>query len=356
MLTPIKVLIVDDSALMRELLKSLLSQDPSINVVGSAPDPFLAREMIKQLLPDVITLDIEMPKMDGLSFLEKIMTLRPMPVVMVSSLTQKGAEATMNALELGAVDFFPKPQLDMKRGIENRADELIYKVKTAARAKVQTLERHDNSSESSSALSRIKFSTTEKIISIGASTGGVEALRVVIKDLPANSPAVLVTQHMPEKFTQTFAERLNKISAVSVSEAKHGERVLPGHVYIAPGGKHLRLKRSGANYLCQLTDDAPVSGHKPSVDVLFSSTCDAAGKDAVGVILTGMGKDGALGMLEMRKAGAKTFGQDEGSCVVYGMPKAAYDVGAVENQLPISKMAEAMLNACGSAKERHIRV
>ncbi|WP_276327707.1 protein-glutamate methylesterase/protein-glutamine glutaminase [Kiloniella majae] len=356
MLTPVKVLVVDDSALMRELLTALLSQDPTIEVVGSATDPYQARQMIKQLLPDVITLDIEMPRMDGLSFLEKIMTLRPMPVVMVSSLTQQGAEATLNALELGAVDFFPKPKLDMKRGIEQRADELIHKVKTAALAKVKTLEREPEAQLALNPLSNIKFSTTEKVIVIGASTGGVEALRVVIKNLPANSPAVLVTQHMPEKFTKTFAERLNKISAVSVSEAKHGERVLPGHVYIAPGGKHLKLHRSGANYLCQLTDEEAVSGHKPSVDVLFRSTCEAAGKNAIGVILTGMGKDGAAGMLELQKVGAKTFGQDEASCVVYGMPKAAYEIGAVEHQVPLKKMAEAMLSACGAAKDRHIRV
>nr|WP_281175857.1 chemotaxis response regulator protein-glutamate methylesterase [Kiloniella spongiae] len=356
MLTSIKVLIVDDSALMRELLTALLSQDPTIEVVGSATDPYQARQMIKQLLPDVITLDIEMPRMDGLSFLEKIMTLRPMPVVMVSSLTQQGAEATLNALELGAVDFFPKPKLDMKRGIEKRADELIHKIKTAAQAKVKTLEREQDTPLALNPLSNIKFSTTEKIIAIGASTGGVEALRVVIKNLPANSPAVLVTQHMPEKFTKTFAERLNKISAVSISEAKHGERVLPGHVYIAPGGKHLKLHRSGANYLCQLTDEEAVSGHKPSVDVLFRSTSEAAGKNAIGVILTGMGKDGAAGMLELREVGAKTFGQDEASCVVYGMPKAAYDIGAVEHQVSLNKITEAMLNACGAAKDRHIRV
>ncbi|MEH6632452.1 MAG: chemotaxis response regulator protein-glutamate methylesterase [Halopseudomonas aestusnigri] len=353
---PTKVLVVDDSALMRELLTSLLSQESTIEVVGAAADPLQAREMIKQLLPDVITLDIEMPKMDGLTFLEKIMTLRPMPVVMVSSLTQKGAEATLSALELGAVDFFPKPKLDMKRGIEKRSEELINKVKAAALAKVKALDKHAVDGPGASALAALKFSTTEKIIAIGASTGGVEALRIVIKDLPANSPAILVTQHMPEKFTKTFAERLNKISAVSVSEARHGERVLPGHVYIAPGGKHLELKRSGANYLCKLTDDPPVSGHRPSVDVLFNSTCKAAGKNAVAVILTGMGKDGAAGMLELRNAGAKTLGQDEPSCVVYGMPRAAFEAGAVEAQYHLNKITAAMLNACGSVKDRHIRV
>ncbi len=353
---PTKVLIIDDSALMRELLKGLLSLDPTIEVVGVASDPLQARQMIKQLLPDVITLDIEMPKMDGLTFLEKVMTLRPMPVVMVSSLTQQGAEATMTALELGAVDFFPKPKLDMKRGIEQRADELIGKVKAASHAKVKPLDRHADDGSGASALAALKFSTTEKIIAIGASTGGVEALRVVIKDLPANSPAILVTQHMPEKFTKTFAERLNKISAVAVSEARHGERVLPGHVYIAPGGQHLELRRSGANYLCKLTDEPPVSGHCPSVDVLFKSTCKAAGKNAVAVILTGMGKDGAEGMLDLRNAGARTFGQDEPSSVVYGMPRAAFESGAVETQLPLSKMTEAMLSACGSVKDRHIRV
>ncbi|WP_026261569.1 protein-glutamate methylesterase/protein-glutamine glutaminase [Kiloniella laminariae] len=351
-----KVLIVDDSALMRELLQALLSRDPGIHVVGTAADPFQARQMIKQLLPDVITLDIEMPKMDGLSFLEKIMTLRPMPVVMVSSLTQAGAEATITALELGAVDFFPKPKLGMQKGIEKRADELISKVKSAAGARVKALQKKASVLDKSNLPPPVSFSTTEKIIAIGASTGGVEALREIICRLPANSPAVLVTQHMPEKFTQTFAERLNKVSAVSVSEARQDERVLPGHVYIAPGNKHLKLKRSGANYICQLSDTPPVSGHRPSVDVLFSSTRDAAGKNAVGVILTGMGKDGASGLLELRQAGAKTFGQDESSSVVYGMPKAAFEMGAVEQQLPLHLIAEAILNACGSEQDRHIRV
>lgn len=355
-MTPIKVLIVDDSALMRELLTTLLSQDPEIQVIGSATDPLQARKMIKLLLPDVITLDIEMPKMDGLTFLEKIMTLRPMPVIMIASLTQRGAEATMKALELGAVDFFPKPTIDMHKSIEQRANELILKVKTAALANVKAFDKHSVQKKANSPRSNFIAPTTEKIIAIGASTGGVEALTSIISKLPFNSPAVLVTQHMPEKFTNAFAERLHKMSSVSVSEAQHGERVLPGHVYIARGGWHLELKRSGEGYTCQLTEKPPISGHRPSIDTLFKSTCKAAGENAIGVILTGMGKDGASGLLEMRKTGARTLGQDESSSVVYGMPRAAFDAGAVETQVPLNKMTDTILNLCGSIRNRYISV
>lgn len=351
----IKVLVVDDSALIRRLLSSLLQQDPDIKVVGAAADPYQARTMIKQLNPDVLTLDIEMPKMDGLAFLEKIMTLRPMPVVMVSSLTRAGAEVTLHALEMGAVDCFGKPALDLERGMEDKARLLIAKVKAAARAKVTPLVR-DQDGGSSKVISKYSFSTTEKIIAIGSSTGGVEALREVIPRLPANCPGVLIAQHMPENFTGTFANRLNTICDVTVSEAKDKERILPGHVYIAPGHSHLLVKKSGANYVCELSDGELVSGHRPSVDVLFRSAAEVVGKNAVGVILTGMGRDGAQGMKEMRDAGAATIGQDEKSCVVYGMPKAAFEAGGVEEQKDIRKIADSILDKCAGKGAGHIRV
>ena len=354
MTDPIKVVVVDDSALIRRLLTSILEQDPGIKVVGAAADPYQARSMIKELNPDVLTLDIEMPKMDGLAFLEKIMTLRPMPVIMVSSLTRAGAEVTLHALELGAVDFFGKPSIDLERGMEDKARQLIAKVKAAARARVTPLSHGEKARPAT--LSGYKFSTTEKIIAIGSSTGGVEALREVIPLLPANCPGVLIAQHMPANFTGTFAKRLDGISNVTVSEAKNQERILPGHVYIAPGNFHLKVRRSGANYVCQLTDDEPVSGHKPSVDVLFRSVADVVGKNAVGVILTGMGKDGAAGMKEMRDAGASTIGQDEPSSVVYGMPKVAFEMGGVEEQKDIRKIAETILQKCTVKGAGHIRV
>lgn len=350
----IRALIVDDSALMRDLLSTMLNADPEIEVVGTAGDPYQAREAIKKLNPDVITLDVEMPRMDGLSFLEKIMTLRPMPVVMVSSLTQRGAEVTIRALELGAVDYFAKPTVDLVRGIEKRALELTDKVKMAARAQVRALQHKPFGEETKAR--KLTFKTTEKVVAIGSSTGGVEALRQVIAPLPANCPAMLVTQHMPPGFTATFAQRLNTLTAATVKEAVDGERVLPGHVYIAPGAHHLRMARSGANYLCRLDDGPPVTGHKPSVDVLFNSFAEVVGENGIGVILTGMGKDGAEGLLAMRKTGAATIGQDEASCIVYGMPKAAFEAGAVEEQFDLTKIAEAILARCGGARQRDMRV
>jgi len=343
----ISVLVVDDSALVRQMLTHLLDNDPEIKVVGSAADPYVARDKIKQLNPDVVTLDVEMPRMDGLEFLEKIMTLRPMPVVMVSSLTQQGADATIRALELGAVDFVAKPTADLAVGLEEQAAELVSKVKAAARATVRPRTARP------AATTPVKahgYLSTEKIFAIGASTGGVEALREVLAELPPDSPATLVTQHMPGGFTTSFANRLDGICAVSVREAADGDRALPGHVYIAPGEKHLELARSGANYICRLTDGPPVSGHKPSVDVLFRSVADKAAKNAVGIILTGMGRDGAAGMLELRQAGARTIGQDEKSCTVYGMPRAAMEAGAVEAQYPISHVAREMLKLVRSDK------
>jgi two-component system chemotaxis response regulator CheB len=351
----VRVLVVDDSALMRQMLSAMLAEDPEIEVVGSAPDPHYAREKIKALNPDVVTLDVEMPRMDGLSFLEKIMTLRPMPVVMISSLTQKGADATLQALELGAVDFVAKPQSDLENRLSSKQGEICEKVKAAARARVTAREATDYSKERA-ARPRTGYSSTERIVAIGASTGGVEALREVICRMPADSPAIIMTQHMPEKFTRSFADRLNGLAAMTVKEAADGDRVMPGHAYLAPGDRHLELVRSGADYRCRLTDAPPVSGHRPSVDVLFRSVAKSAGKNAIGVILTGMGKDGADGLLELRDAGGLTLGQDEASCVVYGMPKVAFERGAVMKQLPLSKIADGILDLCGDAKTRLIRV
>jgi two-component system chemotaxis response regulator CheB len=349
-----RVLIVDDSALVRQMLGQLLASDPAISVVGAAPDPLVARDMIKSLNPDVVTLDIEMPRMDGLAFLEKIMTLRPMPVVMISSLTQRGADTALRALEIGAVDYVAKPTIGLSEGFVALRDEIVTKVKAAAKARVRPLSRGAVVAAPPSFAAG--YSSSEKVIAIGASTGGVEALQSVLTSFPADSPAILVTQHMPALFTASFASRLNQFCAVTVTQAADGERVLPGHVYIAPGGLHLELARSGANYVCKVHDQAPVSGHRPSVDVLFRSVAQAAGANSVGIILTGMGKDGAAGLLDMRRAGASTIGQDEASCVVYGMPKAAYDCGATEIELPLGKIPEHVLFQCRTTAERAVRV
>jgi two-component system chemotaxis response regulator CheB len=346
----VRVLVVDDSALMRQLLSSMMASDRGIEVVGAAPDPLVARKMIKELNPDVVTLDVEMPNMDGISFLEKIMKLRPMPVLMISSLTQQGAEATLQALELGAVDYIAKPKVDLQQGLAEKQAEIIEKVKIAAKARVRSGTR---AATRPAAPARAGFSTTERIVAIGASTGGVEALREVLCGLPADSPAVVVTQHMPAGFTTRFAERLDTLTQVTVREAKEGQRILPGHVYIAPGNWHLEVTRAGANYTCHLHDGPAVSGHRPSVDVLFRSVAASVGANAIGVILTGMGRDGAEGLKQMRDAGAATIGQNEATCIVYGMPKAAAAVGATEAELPIEKIAAAILDRC---RDRHVRI
>jgi len=340
----IKVLIVDDSALVRQLMTELLGSDPTLEVVGTAPDPYVAREKIKSLNPDVLTLDIEMPRMDGLSFLEKLMALRPMPVVVVSTLTQKGAEVALRALEMGAIDYVAKPLLNIRDGISALRDELVSKVKAAASARPQAA-RGAGSAQTVALPSVVDYrlSTVGRIVAIGASTGGVEALHSVLTAMPADSPAILVTQHMPPGFTSSFAQRLDTLCAMSVSEATHGRPVMPGHVYIAPGGRHLELARSGAHYICQLQDGPPVSGHRPSVDVLFTSVAAAAGRNALGVILTGMGRDGAEGLLKMRMAGARTIGQDEASCVIYGMPGAAKAQGAVDQEMPLKTIPQGIL-------------
>ena len=341
----ITVVVVDDSALMRQMLTSILSSDPDIEVLGAANDPYQAREMIKKLNPDVITLDVEMPKMDGLSFLEKIMRLRPMPVVMVSTLTQKDADVTLQALEMGAVDFVAKPTIDLQNAMQEKRGELIEKVKAASRARVGNRGGGQGAKVRQVTLGP-GYKSTEKLVAIGASTGGVEALREVICAMPAESPAVVITQHMPGGFTGSFAQRLDSMAAVSVAEATDGARILPGHVYIAKGGVHLEVKRSGGNFLCKFNDGPLVSGHKPSVDVLFRSVAAAAGQNAVGVILTGMGRDGAEGLKDMRDAGARTLGQNESTSLVYGMPRAAKEVGGVEKEFPLSQIAGEIIENC----------
>jgi two-component system chemotaxis response regulator CheB len=350
-----RVLIVDDSALVRQMLGQMLASDPAITVVGAAPDPLIAREMIKSLNPDVVTLDIEMPRMDGLAFLEKIMTLHPMPVVMISSLTQKGADTALRALAIGAVDYVAKPTIGLVDGFRSLRDEIVAKVKAAAKAKVRPL-CINKTPAAATPLPGGGYSSSERVIAIGASTGGVEALQTLLTAFPADAPAIMITQHMPALFTASFANRLDQFCAVTVCQAQDKERVLPGHVYIAPGGFHLELARSGANYVCRVHDQAPVSGHRPSVDVLFRSVARAAGANAVGIILTGMGKDGAAGLLEMRQAGASTVGQSEATCVVYGMPKAAHDCGATELELPLEKIPEHVLFQCRATAERAVRV
>lgn len=338
---PIRVLVVDDSALIRQLLTECLRSDPEIEVVGAAPDPFMARDKIKALNPDVVTLDIEMPRMNGLGFLEKLMALRPMPVVVVSTLTQKGADAALRALELGAVDYVAKTLVDIRRGVCELREELIAKVKAAAVARLSARSYDDVVCKPAVFCHRL--STEGRIVAIGASTGGVDALQQLLTALPANIPAILVTQHMPAGFTASFAKRLDSRCGMSVTEASDGARVMPGHVYIAPGNRHLELARSGAHHFCHLQDSPPVSGHRPSVDVLFNSFAEIAGRNAVGVVLTGMGSDGAAGLLKMRQAGARTLGQDESSCLIYGMPKAAKLLGAVEAEFPLSRISQEIL-------------
>jgi two-component system chemotaxis response regulator CheB len=357
----IRVVVVDDSALVRSILKTVIDSQPDMVCVGAAVDPFMAREMIRELNPDVITLDVEMPRMDGLDFLEKIMRLRPMPVLMVSTLTERGAETTLRALELGAVDFVAKPRLGLAQGLQEMAVEITDKLRIAARARIarrpvatpapaSSVPRAAGSGPSTGAQPLVKpvpvvFSrvSTEKIIAIGSSTGGTEALREVLSGLPADCPAVMVTQHMPPGFTKSFADRLNSICRMHVKEAEPGERVLPGHVYIAPGGRHLLVKRSGANYMVEISEAEPVNRHKPSVDVLFRSVAEHVGRNAVGVMLTGMGRDGADAMRVMRDAGAYNLAQDEASCVVYGMPREAVAAGAVDEVLPLMKIGPQLL-------------
>ena len=344
---PITVLICDDSALIRNLFSEVLNHAEGITVVDTATDAQDAREKIKRLNPDVLTLDIEMPGMDGLSFLEKIMALRPMPVVMASTLTQKGATASLRALEIGAVDTVGKPQnITSPAGIAQLREELVSKVRAAAGANLRA--RHSGASQVvSAALTFQASSATRRMIAIGSSTGGVEALREVFLKLPANCPPIVVTQHMPEHFTATFAARLNAISAVEVAEAEDGAPLKTGHAWLAPGGnRHLRVVNKNGAWFCALAEGPEISSHRPSVDVLFASVAEAAGARAVGAILTGMGHDGAAGLLAMRQHGAFTIGQSEASCIVYGMPKAAMLAGAVQAEIPLSDIPARLLSEC----------
>ncbi|MDP4030258.1 MAG: chemotaxis response regulator protein-glutamate methylesterase [Gallionella sp.] len=344
----IKVLVIDDSALIRSVMKELIDREKDMECVGAAPDPLVAREMIKELNPDVLTLDVEMPKMDGIDFLERLMRLRPMPVLMVSTLTERGSDITFRALALGAVDFVSKPKMDIARGMEEYAIEITDKIRAAAQSHVRKTPTAAVIQEKFSADAILpsvagRFSTTEKLLIIGASTGGTEAIKEVLIRLPADMPGILVTQHMPENFTKSFAERLDSLCKISVKEAAHNERILPGHAYIAPGHSHLLLKRSGANYMTELNQGPPVNRHRPSVDVLFRSAANVAGANAMGIILTGMGKDGAQGLLEMKQAGAHTIAQDEASCVVFGMPREAIAVGGACEVLPLQNIARRTL-------------
>jgi two-component system chemotaxis response regulator CheB len=339
-----KVLIVDDSAVVRRMLTEILESSPDLQVVGDAPDPFRARELIKQLNPDVITLDVEMPKMDGLTFLSNLMRLRPMPVVMISSLTESGAAVTLDALALGAVDFVAKPKMDLVHGLEAAAEEIVRKVRVAARARPRsTTPSPAVSMPKPATTAGRKFKTTDQIIAIGASTGGTEAIRELLTVFPPDAPGTVITQHIPPAYSRAFAERLDKSCSMRVFHAEHNQRILPGHAYVAPGGVHIAVKRSGAHWICRLLDTEPVNRHKPSVDVLFESVSQSAGENAIGVLLTGMGDDGARGLKSLRAGGAFTVVQDEASSVVWGMPGAAFRLGAAAEVLPLEKIGERVL-------------
>jgi two-component system, chemotaxis family, protein-glutamate methylesterase/glutaminase len=352
----IKVVVVDDSALVRSLLTEIINRQADMTCVGAAADPLVAREMIRETNPDVITLDVEMPRMDGLEFLSRLMRLRPMPVVMVSTLTEQGAETTLRALEMGAVDFVAKPRIGVSSGLQELSGDIVDKIRVAAGAHVKRLPPAPGAGSSPAggataeppraALPRV---STEKIICIGASTGGTEAIREVLMPMPADAPAIVITQHMPPGFTTSFANRLNTLCRIRVQEARHGERILPGHAYIAPGGHHLRIDRSGSNYVAVVEDTEPVNRHRPSVEVLFKSAARVLGPNALGIMLTGMGADGAQAMREMKDAGSYNYVQDEASCVVFGMPRMAIQHGAAHEILPLTQIANAVLNRLASA-------
>ena len=345
-----RVIVVDDSALVRSLLAEIINRQGDMECIGTANDPLVAREMIRELNPDVITLDVEMPRMDGIDFLGRLMRLRPMPVLMISTLTERGAEVTMRALELGAVDFVAKPRIGVANGLQQLATEIVEKIRIAAKAHVHRVVRAPTAgavvtsakptTSSANLLGRV---STEKLIAIGASTGGTEAIKEVLIHMPADAPAIVITQHMPPGFTTSFAARLNSLCQITVKEAVHGERILPGHAYIAPGGMQFSISRSGANYVAVVNDDPPVNRHKPSVDVLFRSVAQCVGRNAFGVMLTGMGADGAAAMREMKDAGSYNYVQDEASCIVFGMPREAIAHGAADEVLPLNKIADALL-------------
>lgn len=345
-MSKIKVLCVDDSALIRNIMTTIVNQQPDMEMVATALDPLIARDLIKLHNPDVLTLDVEMPRMDGLDFLERLMRLRPMPVIMISSLTRKGSDITLSALELGAVDFVTKPQMGLQEGMMHYRELIAEKIRMAASAQIRRREP-----QAAPQIIRSPLMGSEKIIAIGASTGGTEAIRQVLTPMPASCPGIVIAQHMPPGFTRSFADRLDKICQITVKEAEDGERVLPGHAYIAPGGRHMELCRSGANYHVRLNDLPPVNRHRPSVDMLLSSVARAAGKNAVGAILTGMGYDGARGLLELHQTGARTLAQSEKSCVIYGMPREAVALNAVSDIVDLDQMAAALLkNIVGQAR------
>ncbi len=342
-----RVVVVDDSALVRSLLSEIINRQPDMECVGAAADPFIAREMIRNTNPDVVTLDVEMPRMDGIDFLGKLMRLRPTPVVMVSTLTERGADVTLRALELGAVDFVAKPKIGVADGLKQLAEEITDKVRIASKAHLRRLatpvagpasngEATPNKPAPVASIGRL---STEKIVFIGASTGGTEATKEVLMQLPPDAPAVMITQHMPPGFTKSYAARLDGLCRIRVAEARDGERVLPGHAYIAPGGHHLSVERSGANYVARVQVGEPVNRHMPSVEVLFKSAARVVGPNALGIMLTGMGADGARAMREMRDAGSYNFVQDEASCVVFGMPREAIGHGAANEVLPLTQIA-----------------
>lgn len=359
----IRVIVVDDSALVRSLLTEIIGRQPDMECVGAANDPLIAREMIRERNPDVITLDIEMPKMDGIEFLTRLMRLRPLPVVMISTLTEHGAEITMRALELGAVDFVAKPRIGLADGIKELSAQIVEKIRIAASAHIKrtsaqaasSFEGGGNIHANKSIVPAFSLGrlSTEKLIFIGASTGGTEAIREVLVKMPADSPGIVITQHMPPGFTTSFAARLNTLCQITVQEATDGGRVLPGHAYIAPGGKQFWIERSGANYICVVRDGELVNRHRPSVEVLFRSAARVAGRNAFGVMLTGMGADGAVAMREMKDAGSYNFVQDEASCIVFGMPREAILQGAADEVLPLGAIAPALLARLAVSLDRY---
>lgn len=371
-MSKIKVLIVDDSALVRQMLQEMLKSDQEIEVVGTASDPYDAREKVKQLHPDVLTLDVEMPRMDGVTFLKNLMRLHPLPVVMISTLTEKGADITFEALDLGAVDFVAKPKIDLQHTFEDYTDEICRKVKTASKVSKWQLERQYARyvankeskpkvlSKPGSLVSKVveKFTTdaivpkkapsdfskpSHKVIALGASTGGTEAIKEVLMRLPSTTPAIVITQHIPASFSLPFAQRMNSVSEMEVTQAEDRQPILAGHVYIAPGDKHLLVERTSSGYICRLNDGPPVNRHKPSVDVMFRTVVQSVGKNAVGVLLTGMGADGAKGMKELQEIGVPTIAQDEKTCVVWGMPGEAVKLGAADYVLPLGSIPEKIL-------------
>lgn len=359
-LKKIRVVVVDDSALVRGLLAEIINRQKDMECVGAANDPLVAREMIRELNPDVITLDIEMPKMDGIDFLSRLMRLRPMPVVMISTLTERGAEVTMRALELGAVDFVAKPRIGLADGINELATQIVEKVRVAASAHIRRSsppltpgEQKPGGMLGRAEVLSVGRVSTEKLICIGASTGGTEAIKEILVRMPADAPGIVITQHMPPGFTTSFAARLNGLCQITVQEAVQGARILPGHAYIAPGGKQFRVDKSGANYVCVVEDGELVNRHKPSVEVLFRSIARVVGRNAYGIMLTGMGNDGAKAMKEMKDAGSYNYVQDEASCIVFGMPREAILHGAADEVLPLLDIAGALLTRLAGATDRY---